>query len=330
MVHPQLEDALTDLLMRQTQVVVGRNYTADSRLIRPLDNSAIAERIARTSGTDSRERMLEQELLLALDSIARRQPTLLKGSLTLQLSQLLLLLTSELAVEQRLSQDEAFEALCSTSPHLIRDRLRRLLSDVDHGRAALQRGEQLHVSGRVQWKVPDPLEVAPSGGDWLQHRIRLGTLQKVPRDFYAGIWSLLRHCRGLVIGDKLERRNRLNSSLILEKTAGERNFATLVEHLLSRIDAPEYRQLCNECLLSLMAFVEANPDVRFADDLALDVVIGHAVRVGWLLTHPSLADGNYSQYKALAWGQFYAASPGDCRRWQIAALKELTEQRELV
>ena len=330
MVHPQLEDALTDLLMRQTQVVVGRNYTADSRLIRPLDNSAIAERIARTSGTDSRERMLEQELLLALDSIARRQPTLLKGSLTLQLSQLLLLLTSELAVEQRLSQDEAFEALCSTSPHLIRDRLRRLLSDVDHGRAALQRGEQLHVSGRVQWKVPDPLEVAPSGGDWLQHRIRLGTLQKVPRDFYAGIWSLLRHCRGLVIGDKLERRNRLNSSLILEKTAGERNFATLVEHLLSRIDAPEYRQLCNECLLSLMAFVEANPDVRFADDLALDVVIGHAVRVGWLLTHPSLADGNYSQYKALAWGQFYAASPGDCRRWQIAALKELTEQRALV
>ena len=100
----------------------------------------------------------------------------------------------------------------------------------------------------------------------------------------------------------------------------------MVEHLLSRIDAPEYRQLCSECLLSLMAFVEANPDVQFADDLALDVVIGHAVRVGWQLTHPSLADGNYSQYKALAWGQFYAASPGDCRRWQIAALKELTEQ----
>ena len=99
MVHPQLEDALTDLLMRQTQVVVGRNYTTDSRLIRPLDSNAIAERIARTSGTDSRERMLEQELLIALDSIARREPALLKGTLTLQLSQLLLLLTSELAVE---------------------------------------------------------------------------------------------------------------------------------------------------------------------------------------------------------------------------------------
>ena len=43
--------------------------------------------------------MLEQELLLALDSVARREPALLKGSLTLQLGQLLLLLTSELASE---------------------------------------------------------------------------------------------------------------------------------------------------------------------------------------------------------------------------------------
>ena len=30
MVHPQLEDALTDLLVRQKHVVVGRNYTNDS------------------------------------------------------------------------------------------------------------------------------------------------------------------------------------------------------------------------------------------------------------------------------------------------------------
>ena len=90
-----------------------------------------------------------------------------------------------------------------------------------------------------------------------------------------------------MIGDKLERRNRLNSSLILEKTPGERNFAAQVDHLLSRIKAPEYRQLCSECLLSLMAFVEANPEVRFEDDLALDVVIGHAVQ-GGLAAEPSL------------------------------------------
>ena len=330
MAHPQLEDALTDLLVRQKQVVVGRNYTSDSRLITPQSSAAIAALIARTSGRDGRERMLEQELLLALDGVARREPGLLKGSLTLQLGQLLLMLTSELASERKLSQDEAFEAVCAESPHAIRARLRAVLTDMDHARAALQRGEQLHLSGRVQWRVPDPMQQAPSGGGWLQHRIRLGSLQRVPRDFYAGIWSLLQHCRGLVIGDKLERRNRLNSRLVLEKTAGERNFATQVEHLLSRIEAPEYRQLCCECLLSLMAFVEANPAVRMEDDVALDVVIGHAVRVGWQQTHPELDRSSYGMHKASAWAQFYEASPEECRRWQITALRQLAEQEGLV
>ena len=87
-----------------------------------MDSAAIAERIETTSGIDGRERMLEQELLLALDSVARREPALLKGSLTLQLGQLMLLLTSELAVEKTLTQDEAFEALCSEAPHAIRKR----------------------------------------------------------------------------------------------------------------------------------------------------------------------------------------------------------------
>ena len=103
-----------------------------------------------------------------------------------------------------------------------------------------------------------------------------------------------------------------------------------MEHLLSRIQAPEYRQLCTECLLSLMAFVEANPEVQFDDDLALDVVIGHAVRVGWQQTHPALTASSYSQHKARAWTQFYKASPIECRRWQVAALRELAEQEGLV
>ena len=330
LVHPQLEDAVIDLLSRQKQVVVGRNYTSDSRLSAPASSQAIASLIESTCGNDGRERMLQQELLVALDGLARREPEKLKGTLTLQLGQLLLLLTSELAAERQLSQDEAFEALCSEAPHAISLRLQALLNDVDHARAALQRGELLHLRGHVQWSVPEPLEERPSGSDWLQHRMRLGSLQQVPKEFYAGIWSLLHHCRGLVIGDKLERRNRLTSALVLEKTPGERNFAIQVEHLLSRIEAAEYRQLCTESLLSLMAFTMTNPDMRFEDDIALDVVIGHAVRVGWQSTYPEQDTGEYSQHKAAAWKQFYLASPAQCRRWQIKALKELAEQEGLL
>ena len=46
-----------------------------------------------------------------------------------------------------------------------------------------------------------------------------------------------------MIGDKLERRNRMESApLLAEMTPGETNFARNVEHLLAKIDAPEYRR----------------------------------------------------------------------------------------
>ncbi|MDA1157295.1 MAG: glycoside hydrolase family 15 protein [Cyanobacteria bacterium] len=326
LVHPQLEDALTDLLVRQKQVVVGRNYTNDSLITQPLSSKAIAAMVRRYSGEDSREWVLQQELLLALDGLARRDPALLSGSLTLQLGQLLLLLTSEVAGEQNLSPSEAFEALCDTPPHAIGRRLKQVLSDVEHAKAALQRKEQLHLSGRVSWEAPEPLEELEKGENWLKHRERMGALQNVPRDFHPGIWSLLHHCRGLVIGDKLERRNRLESApLLKEKTPGERNFAVHVEHLLSKIEAPEYRRLCIETLVTLIAFVDANPEVSVADDLVLDVVIGHAVRVGWQQRHPEIDPAEYGSHKGDAWEAFYRSSPADCRRWQLLALKELAE-----
>lgn len=116
LVHPQLEDALTDLLVLQKQLVVGRNYTRDSLITQPQGSGAIGAMIQRFSGEDGREWMVQQELLLALDGLARQEPALLRGSLTLQLGQLLLLLTGELAAERDLTPDDAFEALCSLPP----------------------------------------------------------------------------------------------------------------------------------------------------------------------------------------------------------------------
>jgi phosphorylase kinase alpha/beta subunit len=72
-----------------------------------------------------------------------------------------------------------------------------------------------------------------------------------------------------------------------------------------------------------VAFVGANPQVRFNDDLALDVVIGHAVRVGWQQRNPEIPTQLYGQNKAAAWDLFYRSSPADCRHWQLEALRQL-------
>jgi phosphorylase kinase alpha/beta subunit len=156
LVHPRLGDALDDLLARNRQLVVGRNYTDQSRISEPLDSAAIAARMRRFSGEDGCETILQQELLLALEGLALQRPELLQGTLTFQLGQLLLLLTSELAAERKLTPSEPFEALCALPPHGIFRRLGVVLADLDRARAALERSEQLHVSGEVLWLAPPP------------------------------------------------------------------------------------------------------------------------------------------------------------------------------
>jgi phosphorylase kinase alpha/beta subunit len=46
--------------------------------------------------------------------------------------------------------------------------------------------------------------------------------------------------------------------------------------------------------------------------------------VGWQLRHPQVSDADYSRHKAEAWDAFYRSSPAQCRRWQLAALQQLS------
>ena len=75
--------------------------------------------------------------------------------------------------------------------------------------------------------------------------------------------------------------------------------------------------------MTLIAFFNANPEARVDDDLVLDVVIGHAVRVGWQQRNPAENSIDYSSHKGDAWEAFYLSSPAECRRWQLLALREL-------
>jgi phosphorylase kinase alpha/beta subunit len=177
----------------------------------------------------------------------------------------------------------------------------------------------------IQWNVlPEQVEAEPSV-NWWQKRQRDGALNRVPKDFYPSVWRVMQHCKGLVIGDKLERRNRLDSEPILaEMTPGEKNFALRVEHLLNKIQAPEYRQVNIEALIEVAAIAEQNPDLQIEEYIVLDVLIGHAVRLAWLDRHPQDAV-RYDEYKATAWRAFYETSPYDCAVYVSKALRFLTE-----
>ncbi len=320
-----LTDAVTDILVRQKQITVGKAYFEDALIARPMTADEIMDKVRAFAGEDVREAVLTQEILIFLGLLIKTEPQLFSELMTLRVKYLTLLLLSELAAEYDLRQDEAYELLMRMGPSQIQSRLRHVLTMREDTVRLLHRQESLRVeNGEIDVALPavEQLEPTPTGG-WLRYREREGALNRVPDNFYPQVWQLLHHCQGVVIGDKLEQRNRLDSTLIVaEMTAGEKNFAVWIEHLLNKIEFSEYRQLNIEALMALAEVTARHPALRIDEYVVLDVLIGHAVRLGWLESHPE-REHCYDEDKPAAWRQFYESSPQTCARFTVQALQFL-------
>lgn len=331
MVDIGLSDTVTSILVRGKQIAVGRAYSQSSLITVPMSHREITEKINHFCREDIRDRVLTQEIIIYLGVLIRSEPQLFKGLLTLRVGYLILLITSELAQELGVTQDEAYEHLMELSPFEVKMRLHQVLRGYTGISKLLRQQESLHIKQKesdIAWVVlptkEKELNTVPPGG-WRRFRQGEGALNRVPKDFFQQVWRLMKHCKGIVIGDKLERRNRLDSELILsEMTAGEKNFALRIEHLLNKIEAPEYRQVNVEALMELATIVANNPNLQIEEYIVLDVLIGHAVRLAWLEQHPERGD-RYDEDKASAWQQFYNTSPQDCVNYILKALRFLTE-----
>ena len=323
-----LSDAVTDILVRQKQIAVGKAYSEDSVISRPGSYMEVMDKIREFCGEDVRDRVLTQEVIIYLGLLIKAEPQLFKGLLTLRVSYFILLLTSELARELGVTQNEAYEQLMQLSPFEIKKRLRQVLTEYEEMNQILKEQESLRVKQQekdIEWVVASVSEEPQMpGGGWRRKRQMEGAVNRVPKDFYPSVWGLLRHCKGLIIGDKLERRNRLDSDVILsEMTPGEKNFALQIEHLLNKIVAPEYRQVNIEALMELAAIAQRNPELKVEEYIVLDVLVGHAVRLNWLGKNPERAD-KYDEDKAAAWQGFYNTSPYVCASHVLDAFRFLT------
>jgi phosphorylase kinase alpha/beta subunit len=107
-------------------------------------------------------------------------------------------------------------------------------------------------------------------------------------------------------------------------TKGETTFALQVEHLLNKIQGPEYRSANVEALMELAAIIEKNPDFKIQEYIVLDVLIGHGVRLAWLKVHPEQTD-RYDEFKAAAWSEFYRSSPYAIANAIAMAMQYLTQ-----
>jgi phosphorylase kinase alpha/beta subunit len=287
-----------------------------------------------------RDRVLTQEVLIYLGSLMRSSPELFTDLVTVRVGYLIVLLASDIADEFNLTQDEGYERLMHLAPSEIQRRLKMILSSYADRQLLLKRQETIRlqvlqvqpqqpaastsVNAPLGWfKAISEIQLDPkkTNESWWRWRQREGSISRIPAGFYNAVWELLSHCQGIVIGDKLERRNRLESHVLLsEMTPGESNFAMRIEHLLNKIPSPEYRQLSIEAMMALHQLSVENPALQVQDNFVLDVIIGHAVRLAYLEISPQ---SDYEKSKAAAWAAFYERSPSNTSSQIVAAFQYL-------
>lgn len=327
--HYGLADALTELIVRQKIVIVGRAYNSVGKITASESNKEILKRIKSCCGNDEREELIHQEMLIFLSYIVKSEPKTFKNMISIRTSEFIHLIDSQIANELGITHGEAFDLLTSMSPEAILKRLQNILHAYQQTKESMSNMESLAAeNANVTFKsvkAPTDYMDKPQMQDWAKWRVKCGSINQMPKGFYEKMLNLLKHCQGIILGDKFNSSNQINSQLVLSSmTAGEPAFAYIFEALLNDIPAPDYRYLTLECLLTMASFFEANPDVKVKDYLVIDVLVGHAVRLNWLEKHPA-QEQNYGEKKAYAWENFYQSSPKRVASGMIKSLEFLLQ-----
>ncbi|XP_053664543.1 probable phosphorylase b kinase regulatory subunit alpha isoform X1 [Anopheles marshallii] len=260
-----LAKAVTDLLVRQKQVTVGMPPNSEHTITAPLPEMELRSVIHEAYGDDESTAMLSQELLVYLAMFIRTEPQLFHEMLRLRVGLIIQVMAKELSRTLNCDGEQASEHLLNLSPFEMKNLLHHILSGKEFAINSVARGnisivscKSSRVSKKSQIGIGEPENAEGSliddrQGQWLRRRRLDGALNRVPRDFYPRVWTVLERCSGLAIEGRI-----LNQSLTQEMTPNELKFALEVETALNTIPQPEYRQLVVEALMVLTLVTEHN------------------------------------------------------------------------
>lgn len=323
----RLEDALLEVVIRQKRLAVGRAYSEDATLSKPLESSIIIKTIKEYCGKNDAENVLTQEIMLHLGHLLRTQAELFENIITIRTWHFVQLLVSKISKEQNVPIGDAYEILLTFAPHDIYESLKKVLSSYKNESQNMINQENLHILGPINpelIKEKNQIEIQEVD-DWLTWRKDSGMIARLSESFCKDLWYLLQQCKAIVIGDKYNLNSRISSEITLETTAGERSFELRIDSLIQSIEAPDYKKLNIEALESISRFFKNNPHIKIDDDLILDIIIGHSVRISWNESHDMK---NYDEQKGQAWNAFYNLPPNKTDEFFIKALIYLLKLEE--
>lgn len=309
-----LEQAATDILVRQRHLTVGRAYSGKATLTRPTDSWEILQTIRTFNNNNASELIIIQELIIYLGMLIKSSPELFEDMHTVRVGHILQLILVRQKRETSGTLDQAFNDILFLSPYQLLQKVQETLADYSNTESQLGQVEALKHDGdckdlgQARFSAAMDTNDHTGAADWYDWRERQGSVGRENDAFFANVWDILNHCKGLMIGEKLNSKRRLDSEIILSQmTSGEQSFKIHVSHLLNKIQAPVYRQLTVEAIKAIAAIFHSNT-VHIDDTLVTDVIIGHAVRICWLQAHPQHRD-RYEEEVSFAWQAFYQLPP---------------------
>ncbi|EDV29800.1 uncharacterized protein TRIADDRAFT_52572 [Trichoplax adhaerens] len=180
-------------------------------------------------------------------------------------------------VREAVLQQECVESL---SPSMIRKLLIQLLSSEFH-------------------ELPE----VKSEKRWLYHRILVGAINRVPKNFYENVWNVLYKAPdGICVSGKVLPR----SPTIKEMTCRGMGFALRVEEMLSGISKPQYRQIAVELLTVIATIAERNPELHFQEVINLNKIVMNAIEL-FIASNPNYEGLTLEEQE----DHFFSSSPCD-------------------
>jgi phosphorylase kinase alpha/beta subunit len=326
-----LEQAATEILVRQHGLTVGKSYSSKATFRRPADSSELLEAIRNFNPGNPSLQILIQELIIALGLLIKQEPALFSNLNTIRVGHILDVIIAREKRASGGSLDQAFERILGFAPHRLSKALRDTLNDYAKSETALENAESLSAKSEptTAWIRDVQINTESNEGKgeyWLHWREQQGSVGRADNAFFEGVYALLGHCEGLMIGGKYNSHRRIDSlDIRSHMTAGEQTFKLRITHLLDRIQAPEYRELTVETLKVLSELVRTHPEIHFGDTLVTDILIGHAVRISWCQDNPG-AEARYEEEVSEAWSTFLRQPPPVVAESIVGALSHLSAE----
>lgn len=169
----------------------------------PLPETELRQLIHEAYGDDESTAMLTQELLVYLSMFIRTEPQLFHEMLRLRVGLIIQVMAKELSRTLACDGEQASEHLLNLSPFEMKNLLYHILSGKEFAVSSVARGnysivscKSSRVSKRSQIGLGDPDDdpaamIDDRQGQWLRRRRLDGALNRVPRDFYPRVWTVL-------------------------------------------------------------------------------------------------------------------------------------------